>query len=127
MPTFKQGDVVKVPFPYTDRPTRQSRPALVVSTGAIEDLHGLLRVVMITSAENRGWPGDIAVNNLALAGLPVPSVVRTAKIAIIEATDATRPGRLPQAGGRATRARVISICRMNLPPRTLAGWLKLTL
>ena len=34
MPTFSQGDVVKVPFPYTDRPTRQSRPALVVSTGA---------------------------------------------------------------------------------------------
>ena len=86
---------VKVPFPYTDRPTRQSRPALVVSTGSIEETHGLLWVVMITSAENRGWPGDVAVPNLAAAGLPVPSVIRTAKIATIEASDATKLGRIP--------------------------------
>jgi len=92
MPSFKQGDVIKVPFPYTDRSTRQSRPALVVSAGGIEDAHGLLWVVMITSAENRGWPGDVQVNNLALAGLPVPSVIRTAKIATIEAADATKLG-----------------------------------
>jgi mRNA interferase MazF len=50
MASFEQGDVIKVPFPYTDRPTRQSRPALVVSTDAIEEAHGLLWVVMITSA-----------------------------------------------------------------------------
>jgi len=94
MPTFKQGDVVKVPFPYTDRPTRQSRPALVVSTGGIEDLHGLLWVVMITSAQNRGWPGDVQVSNLRLAGLPAPSVIRSAKIATIEASDASKLGRV---------------------------------
>ena len=97
MASFRQGDVIKVPFSYTDRPTRQSRPALVVSAGAIEDAHGLLWVVMITSAENRGWPGDVAVNNLATAGLPVPSIVRTAKIATIEASDAVKLGRVPPA------------------------------
>jgi mRNA interferase MazF len=107
MPTFKQGDVVKVPFPSADRSTRQSRPALVVSSGALEDLHGLLWVVMITSAENRGWPGDIAVKNLPLAGLPVSSVVRTAKIATIEATDATRLGRLPTAQLRQVVTRLV--------------------
>jgi mRNA interferase MazF len=32
MPPFKQGDVVKVPFPYADRSTRKHRPALVAST-----------------------------------------------------------------------------------------------
>lgn len=97
MASFSQGDVIKVPFPYTDRPTRQSRPALVVSTGGIEEAHGLLWVVMITSAENRGWPGDVPVANLAAAGLPVPSVIRTAKIATIEARDATQLGRIPPA------------------------------
>ena len=94
MASFEPGDVIKVPFPYTDRPTRQSRPALVVSTPSLEDRHGLLWVVMITSAENRGWPGDVAVSNLGMAGLPVASVVRTAKIATIEARDAQRLGRL---------------------------------
>ena len=49
---------------------------------------------MITSAENRGWPGDVALNDLVAAGLPVPSLVRTAKIATIEANDASRLGRI---------------------------------
>jgi mRNA interferase MazF len=55
MPGFRQGEVVELPFPYTDRAAWQRRPALVVSTGGIEAAHGLLWVVMITSAENRGW------------------------------------------------------------------------
>lgn len=95
MPGFRRGDVVKVPFPYTDRATRQWRPALVVAAGDLEDLHGLLWVVMITSAQNRGWPGDVAIRDLPAAGLPAPSVVRTAKIATIEAADAEKLGRMP--------------------------------
>lgn len=97
MAVFKRGDVIKVPFPYTDRATRQSRPALTVSVGSLEDARGLLWVVMITSAENRGWLGDVSIGDLAKAGLPVPSVIRTAKIATIEASDATRLGKIPAA------------------------------
>lgn len=97
MPGFKQGDVVKVPFPYTDRSTRQFRPALVASIGSIEEEHGLLWVVMITSADNRGWRGDVSIANLAMARLPIPSVIRTAKIATIEAADAERLGKVPRA------------------------------
>src|SRR5271165_6533195 len=92
MAIFSQGDVVKVPFPYTDKATRQSRPALVVSGPDLQQGHQLIWVVMITSAENRGWPSDVKVSALSRAGLPVPSVIRTAKIATIEASDATRLG-----------------------------------
>ncbi len=70
MPTFRSWDVLKVPFPYTDRPVRQYRPALVVVAGRIEATHGLLWVLMITSAENRRWADDVAVSNLGQAGLP---------------------------------------------------------
>jgi mRNA interferase MazF len=49
---------------------------------------------MITSARNRGWPGDVAITNLKSAGLPAPSVVRTAKIATIEVSAATGLGRI---------------------------------
>jgi mRNA interferase MazF len=94
MPSFKQGDVIKVPFSYTDRATRQSRPALVVSVGGIEANHHLLWVAMITSAENRGWPGDVTISNLEEAELPAPSVIRTAKIATIEVSDATKLGKI---------------------------------
>ena len=96
MPTFEQGDVVRVPFPYTDRPTRQRRPALVVSAGEIGDGARLLWVAMITSADNRPWPGDVPFGDgYGAAGLPAPSVVRPCKLATIEAIDAERLGRIP--------------------------------
>ena len=94
MPTLERGDLIKVPFPYTDPAARQSRPAVVVSTAHLQDLHGLLWVVMITGAENWGWPDDVPVADLKLAGLPVPSVIRSAKIATVYAADASRLGRV---------------------------------
>ncbi len=97
MATFNQGDVVKVPFPYTDKATRQSRPALVVSAPVLQRDHNLIWVVMITSAENRAWTHDVAISSLPRAGLPAPSVIRTAKIATIDASDATRLGTINEA------------------------------
>ena len=94
---FETWDIVKVPFPYTDRPVRQRRPALVISAGDLQTRHGLLWLVMITSAENRGWAGDATISDLAAAGLPAPSIVRPAKIATIEARDAERLGVLPMS------------------------------
>lgn len=88
-------DVVKVPFPYTDRPTRQRRPALVIATGDTDEARGLLWVLMVTSAAHRPWRDDVAVSDLAVAGLPTPSVVRCAKVATIDRDDAVRLGALP--------------------------------
>ena len=109
MRTFERGDVIKVPFPYTDRETRQSRPALVVSTAQLQELHGLLWVVMITSAENRGWPDDVPVANLKRAGLPVPSLIRSAKIATIDASDASKLGRVSVAQVRRVTGKIYAM------------------
>ena len=98
MPIFERGQTVRVPFPYTDRSTRQRRPALVVSNGAIGENDSLLWVVMITSAENRPWPGDIALgDDLGLAGLSAPSVIRPCKIATVEARGVEPLGRVGSA------------------------------
>lgn len=94
MPSFEPGDIIKVPFPYTDRATRQRRPALVVAAHELETNHGLLWVLMITSAENRRWPDDIAIPVATRTGLPSPSVIRPAKIATIEVRDAEPLGRI---------------------------------
>jgi mRNA interferase MazF len=95
MLTFDTWDIIKVPFPYTDRPVRERRPALVMASGSIQEHHGLLWVMMITSSENRGWPGDVVVSDLKVSGLPAASIVRTAKIATIEAKESDRIGVLP--------------------------------
>jgi len=97
MATFSQGDVIRIPFPYTDRSTRQHRPALVVSRGEVGNGGALLWVVMITSAENRRWVGDIEIKDLAAVGLPAPSIIRPCKIATIEARHAEPLGRIKPA------------------------------
>ena len=89
--------MVKVPCPNTNRPVRQRRPALVVGVPVAPGAPALLWVLMVTSAANRGWLGDVAVSDLAAAGLPAASVIRSAKIATIEARDAERIGHLPFA------------------------------
>lgn len=95
MPGCEVWDVVRVPFPYTNRPVQQRRPALVVAVPEAPGTPSLLWVLMVTSAANRGWPGDVAISDLAMAGLPAASVVRCAKIATIEARDVERIGTLP--------------------------------
>ncbi len=95
MPDCEVWDVVKVPFPYTNRPVQQRRPALVVAVPDASGAPELIWVLMVTSAAHRGWPGDVAISDLPVAGLPAASVVRSAKIATIEAGDAERIGQLP--------------------------------
>ncbi|HEY1797788.1 MAG TPA: type II toxin-antitoxin system PemK/MazF family toxin [Stellaceae bacterium] len=97
MPTFEPWDIIRVPFPYVERLVRQRRPALVLAGNGPDDRYDLLWIAMITSAANRGWDGDVVVSDLTEAGLPIPSVVRPAKLATIEARDADRLGSLPSA------------------------------
>jgi mRNA interferase MazF len=81
---YAPWDVIIVPFPYADKLAEKRRPALVISKPALEKDHGLVWLAMITSAENRGWASDVEISDLTRAGLPAPSLVRTAKIATVE-------------------------------------------
>ncbi len=76
MATYKQADVVVVPFPFADRKAQKRRPALVVSKPAFQDSHGHIILAMVTSAENSPWPSDITITDLESSGLSAPSVVR---------------------------------------------------
>lgn len=103
---FDAFDVVVVPFPYADRLAEKRRPALVISNRKLA-VHGLVWVAMITSAGNEAWPDDVAITDLARAGLPAPSVVRPAKIACIEpARIDRRIGRLDKAAARTVGQRL---------------------
>ncbi len=104
MPGFEVWDVVKLPFPYTNRPVQQRRPALVVACHRAPGMPGLLWVVMITSAAHRRWPHDVEITDLTAAGLPAPSIVRPTKIATLEADDAEQAGQLPRPDRRAVAA-----------------------
>ncbi len=91
---FKRWDVVKLPHRLPSQAELEYRPGLVIVAGEILRLHGLLWVLMITSARNKGWPGDIEIADSIAAGLGVPSIVRTAKIFTVEAREAELIGAL---------------------------------
>lgn len=95
---FKPWDVVVVPFPYSDEPSVKVRPAVVLSSPQHMQGTGVCYLAMVTSAANPRWPGDVPVSNLRGAGLPVPSVVRPAKIMTLsDAHIVRRLGALPKA------------------------------
>lgn len=97
MTPFEPGDVVRVPFPYVESNRRRARPALVTSAKPLGPDGMLIWALMITSAERERWPGDVEIEDFEAAGLPIPSIVRTAKIATLEAGSAARIGRIAKA------------------------------
>jgi len=77
MASFERYDVVRVPFPFTDRQAEKNRPALVLSAGTTFNRpagHSVL--AMITSAGHASWPLDATISDMKSAGLPAPSIVR---------------------------------------------------
>src|SRR5688572_529937 len=74
---FAAGDVVVVPFPYTDRLAEKRRPALVISSARLVRF-GVVWIAMITSAENEPWACDVRIADIDRAGLPAASVIRPA-------------------------------------------------
>ena len=76
---YKFGDVVVVPFPYSDRLADKRRPALVVSNERVAK-SGYIWLVMITSARGRTTADDLPIDALAATGLTNPSEIGRAHV-----------------------------------------------
>jgi len=94
---FAQGEVLILPFPYSDRLAEKRRPAVVISKPALERQHGVLWVAMITSDRGGRRADDTPISDLKRAGLPAASLVRPVKLATIE------PGRVLRSAGTLTK------------------------
>jgi mRNA interferase MazF len=56
----------------------------------------LLWVLMITSAANKGWQGDVSLETrYQECGLNVPCVVRTTKVSTVDVNRARKTGAIP--------------------------------
>jgi mRNA interferase MazF len=85
------------------------RPAVVVSSEELPQKTRMYFVAMVTNGEHVAWTGDVSVSDLATAGLPIPSIVRSAKLATLDEAAIIRVlGSLPAPDrldvGRALRA-----------------------
>ncbi len=93
--TCERFDVVRVPFPFTDRRSTKNRPALVLSHAEVFNIPtGHAVMAMITSAANPPWAGDCVINDLEAAGLPMPSKVRCKLFTLDQQLVRGRLGRL---------------------------------
>lgn len=74
---YNAFEVVRVPFPFTDRQSEKNRPALVLSeASSFNRSAGHSVMAMITSATHSSWPLDCLITDLTSAGLPSSSIVR---------------------------------------------------
>jgi mRNA interferase MazF len=81
---FKFGDVVLVPFPFTDQTAVKKRPAVVASSGAYNLAKSDLIVMAITSQMRpTARLGEVFIEAWHGAGLLKPSVIKPV-IATIE-------------------------------------------
>ena len=80
---FSQGDVVLVPFPFTDLTAIKQRPALVLSPERLNRLRADLIVAAITSQIPEALNDDevlLSEADLRASGLPKRSMVKLGKI-----------------------------------------------
>src|SRR2546430_1616131 len=80
---YKRGDVVLVPFPFTDLSSAKQRPALVISADALNSIRDDVLVAAITSQVPSTLATDefmIPAGELTACGLPKPSILRLSKL-----------------------------------------------
>lgn len=81
---FRRGDVVLVPFPYTDLSAAKTRPAVVVSSDLYHRIRSELLLAFISSQVAQAHPAlDYVLLDWQSAGLLKPSLVRP-RIAAVE-------------------------------------------
>lgn len=83
--SYKRGDVVLAPFPFSDQASIKQRPALIISVEGFQE-QGLDLLIMAVTSQVRGplKLGEFLIRDWQAAGLLKPSAVKAA-IATVEA------------------------------------------
>lgn len=102
--SYRFGDVVLVPFPFTDQTGTKKRPAVVVSSAAYNASRRDLVIMAITS-QVRIPPGfgEALIGSWEGAGLVKPSVLKPVFTTIEQPLVVRTMGQLAPDDGRALR------------------------
>ncbi|RJQ40146.1 MAG: type II toxin-antitoxin system PemK/MazF family toxin [Nitrospiraceae bacterium] len=79
MTVYKRGDIVLVPFPFSDQTIIKKRPAAVVSSNIYNDASNDIVIMAITSqTEKTIGIGECLIGDWQIAGLLKPSAIKAA-------------------------------------------------
>jgi mRNA interferase MazF len=107
---FSFGDILLVPFPFTDQSATKRRPAVVVSTERYNHERADLIIMAITSqARSAGLHGEMQVTDWKDAGLLKPSTVKPVIATIQQSLVIRRLGRLKEADQAALKRALAAI------------------
>jgi mRNA interferase MazF len=77
MTTYKFGDVILVPFPFTDQSTSKKRPEIVISSDNYNQSKPDIILIAVTSQVNTILQfGEVLIDDWAGAGLIKSSVIK---------------------------------------------------
>ncbi|MCR4292288.1 MAG: type II toxin-antitoxin system PemK/MazF family toxin [Candidatus Kuenenia sp.] len=86
MTTYNKGDIIIVPFPFSDQTATKKRPAVIISSNQYNNTSPDIIIMAITSKTGKNLTtGDCLIYNWQDAGLLKPSVIKPA-ISTIEQT-----------------------------------------
>jgi mRNA interferase MazF len=105
MTAFEFGDVVLVPFPFTDQSATKQRPAVVISSDAYHSSRPDVLIMAVTSqARPRPAIGEAAIRRWKEAGLIKPSALKPVIATVERGLVRRRLGRLEPEDLQALRA-----------------------
>ncbi len=76
---MQPGDIILIPFPFTDLSGNKVRPALVLVVTALD-----ITLSFVTTQLQWQEPTDVLMNPSPLNGLKKPSLIRLSKLATID-------------------------------------------
>ena len=77
MTTYNFGDILLVPFPFTDQTSSKKRPAVIISSNAYNQKKPDLIIMAITSQISSSLTfGELHIIDLSAAGLIKASVIK---------------------------------------------------
>lgn len=77
MTGYKFGDIVLVPFPFTNQSTIKKRPAVIASSDTYNQNRPDIVIMAVTSQiHGAGHFGDISIQKWKPAGLLKPSIIK---------------------------------------------------
>ena len=111
MTTYSQGEVILVPFPYTDFSAAKQRPAVVMSNASYNAAHVDVILAPITS-RIAGSADEVVVTDWRTAGLIKPSAIKPILASFSTRLVVRKLGALPDSDRlrvRALFARVLEL------------------
>ena len=110
MISFEFGDIILVPFPFTDQSTSKKRPAVVISSKAYNIERPDLIIMAVTSQiKPASIIGEVIIQDWQAAGLLKPSAIKPVITTIEKPLIIKTMGQLKEDDQKALKASVRKI------------------